>query len=145
MTNLLVYVLFFFFASRRRHTRCALVTGVQTCALPISVEHDLALVGRDQADDHVEAGGLAGAVGAEQADDFARVQGQAEVAHDLARAVALAQSLGDEHYSSSCFGGSASPALLPSPAGALFLGSKVMLPRPPPATAPPCPWPVPML
>src|SRR3546814_9056602 len=27
--------LFFFFTSRRRHTRCALVTGVQTCALPI--------------------------------------------------------------------------------------------------------------
>src|SRR3546814_3827925 len=25
----------FVFASRRRHTRCALVTGVQTCALPI--------------------------------------------------------------------------------------------------------------
>src|SRR3546814_1436671 len=25
----------FFFTSRRRHTRCALVTGVQTCALPI--------------------------------------------------------------------------------------------------------------
>src|SRR3546814_10322053 len=33
----------FFFSSRRRHTRCALVTGVQTCALPIfrrQVEHD---------------------------------------------------------------------------------------------------------
>src|SRR3546814_2057907 len=29
-------VLCFFFSSRRRHTRCALVTGVQTCALPIS-------------------------------------------------------------------------------------------------------------
>src|SRR3546814_1262861 len=29
---------FFFFSSRRRHTRCALVTGVQTCALPISAE-----------------------------------------------------------------------------------------------------------
>src|SRR3546814_5785038 len=29
-------VLFFFFSSRRRHTICALVTGVQTCALPIS-------------------------------------------------------------------------------------------------------------
>src|SRR3546814_5587342 len=28
----------FFFSSRRRHTRCALVTGVQTCALPISAE-----------------------------------------------------------------------------------------------------------
>src|SRR3546814_1710953 len=27
----------FFFASRRLHTRCALVTGVQTCALPICV------------------------------------------------------------------------------------------------------------
>src|SRR3546814_5299935 len=26
----------FFFSSRRRHTRCAVVTGVQTCALPIS-------------------------------------------------------------------------------------------------------------
>src|SRR3546814_4404667 len=26
----------FFFSSRRRHTRCALVTGVQTCALPTS-------------------------------------------------------------------------------------------------------------
>src|SRR3546814_6965747 len=35
---LCVFVSFlcFFFSSRRRHTRCALVTGVQTCALPIS-------------------------------------------------------------------------------------------------------------
>src|SRR3546814_20806048 len=31
-----VYLILFFFSSRRRHTRCALVTGVQTCALPIS-------------------------------------------------------------------------------------------------------------
>src|SRR3546814_8949441 len=30
--------LIFFFSSRRRHTRCALVTGVQTCALPISIQ-----------------------------------------------------------------------------------------------------------
>src|SRR3546814_15138636 len=30
-------MLYFFFSSRRRHTRCALVTGVQTCALPISI------------------------------------------------------------------------------------------------------------
>src|SRR3546814_6376958 len=29
-------MLLFFFSIRRRHTRCALVTGVQTCALPIS-------------------------------------------------------------------------------------------------------------
>src|SRR3546814_172096 len=32
----LILDVFFFFSSRRRHTRCALVTGVQTCALPIS-------------------------------------------------------------------------------------------------------------
>src|SRR3546814_6994233 len=30
----------FFFSSRRRHTRCALVTGVQTCALPIGNSAD---------------------------------------------------------------------------------------------------------
>src|SRR3546814_9788520 len=30
-----IFVRVFFFSSRRRHTRCALVTGVQTCALPI--------------------------------------------------------------------------------------------------------------
>src|SRR3546814_5263653 len=30
-------LLLLFFSSRRRHTRCALVTGVQTCALPIRV------------------------------------------------------------------------------------------------------------
>src|SRR3546814_3528123 len=29
------WFLFFFCSSRRRHTICALVTGVQTCALPI--------------------------------------------------------------------------------------------------------------
>src|SRR3546814_11880723 len=31
----IMFFLCFFFSSRRRHTRCALVTGVQTCALPI--------------------------------------------------------------------------------------------------------------
>src|SRR3546814_6211437 len=41
--------IFCFFSSRRRHTRCALVTGVQTCALPISAipaTAALALAGR---------------------------------------------------------------------------------------------------
>src|SRR3546814_5336277 len=39
----------FFFSSRRRHTRCALVTGVQTCALPIFDEaRKGALVGADE-------------------------------------------------------------------------------------------------
>src|SRR3546814_8456519 len=32
---LVLLICLFFFSSRRRHTRCALVTGVQTCALPI--------------------------------------------------------------------------------------------------------------
>src|SRR3546814_7172075 len=36
LTSVYDIVLYFFFSSRRRHTRCALVTGVQTCALPIS-------------------------------------------------------------------------------------------------------------
>src|SRR3546814_4387127 len=31
----LLRLVVFFFSSRRRHTSCALVTGVQTCALPI--------------------------------------------------------------------------------------------------------------
>src|SRR3546814_6205104 len=33
--------MFYFFSSRRRHTICALVTGVQTCALPISAHPHL--------------------------------------------------------------------------------------------------------
>src|SRR3546814_660387 len=36
MCRLRVPCRYFFFSSRRRHTRCALVTGVQTGALPIS-------------------------------------------------------------------------------------------------------------
>src|SRR3546814_8316288 len=37
LIDFILYVcfFFFFFSSRRWHTRCALVTGVQTCALPI--------------------------------------------------------------------------------------------------------------
>src|SRR3546814_8035323 len=38
-------IVFFFFSSRRRHTRCALVTGVQTCALPIFMKVFLATTG----------------------------------------------------------------------------------------------------
>src|SRR3546814_7952468 len=41
----------FFFSSRRRHTRCALVTGVQTCALPIcSALKDRATIGAPRCD-----------------------------------------------------------------------------------------------
>src|SRR3546814_3759244 len=51
-----IFDVFFFFSSRRRHTRCALVTGVQTCALPICVglirdfEHAEAIVANGEAD-----------------------------------------------------------------------------------------------
>src|SRR3546814_2375710 len=40
----------FFFSSRRRHTRCALVTGVQTCALPICDYIDRGLESREVVD-----------------------------------------------------------------------------------------------
>src|SRR3546814_2331735 len=57
----------FFFSSRRRHTRCALVTGVQTCALPISggvliiiARRNILLVGQILA---VEADRIIAAVG----------------------------------------------------------------------------------
>src|SRR3546814_49160 len=42
------------FSSRRRHTRCALVTGVQTCALPISAPRAKVDVGDE---DRAEPGG----------------------------------------------------------------------------------------
>src|SRR3546814_7219907 len=41
---MLILCLSFFFSSRRRQTRCALVTGVQTCALPIFYEPKLLLL-----------------------------------------------------------------------------------------------------
>src|SRR3546814_84741 len=62
-------LVFFFFSSRRRHTRCALVTGVQTCALPIfALEHTarvLIVAGRAVRavrDRHAVAGAQAGEV-----------------------------------------------------------------------------------
>src|SRR3546814_9184392 len=45
----------FFFSSRRRHTRCALVTGVQTCALPIFARMEGQLTATLQMDDGDQA------------------------------------------------------------------------------------------
>src|SRR3546814_7901267 len=56
----------FFFSSRRRHTRCALVTGVQTCALPIYPRWQ----------------GIKRGYGAE---DVVRLRGSVLVEHTLAR------------------------------------------------------------
>ncbi len=91
----------------------------------LAVQHDAAGIGFDQAHDHVEAGGLAGAVGAEQADHFTGIEGQPEVLDDFALLVLLAQALGDKHY-----------FLLPAAgaAGVLFLGGmtvRTRLPSPP--------------
>src|SRR3546814_18375650 len=44
---LLRYCSVFFCSSRRRHTRCALVTGVQTCALPICLSNGTAMLQRN--------------------------------------------------------------------------------------------------
>src|SRR3546814_10577191 len=52
-------MLIFFFSSRRRHTRCALVTGVQTCALPIFPDGRSLDLGRMVATDPSGASGLA--------------------------------------------------------------------------------------
>src|SRR3546814_17952282 len=51
-------VLCFFFSSRRRHTRCALVTGVQTCALPIYKEGETNFGVNDHGQMHFEIKGL---------------------------------------------------------------------------------------
>src|SRR3546814_1246948 len=59
----------FFLSSRRRHTRCALVTGVQTCALPISVIAEL--IGNGKLPPSVAGATLVGVYkGAVQVDSF---------------------------------------------------------------------------
>src|SRR3546814_15750543 len=73
-----LYGAFFFFSSRRRHTRCALVTGVQTCALPICPGHDGRPRRRQSRGDHHRA----------------RQSGLLRVAAD--RSAAAAQRLGQE-------------------------------------------------
>ena len=68
----------------------------------LAVQFDLAGIGGDQADDHVEAGGLAGAVRPQQADHFAGFQAQPEIADDLALAIGLAQPLCGQHHLVPC-------------------------------------------
>src|SRR3546814_16199902 len=77
----------FFFSSRRRHTRCALVTGVQTCALPISPGPSLR-AGRGGRG----GGGRNSGVGAGEEPDADRA---AEIGRD-GRADAVGVDAGDE-------------------------------------------------
>ena len=54
-----------------------------------SSKQDLALVGLHQAHDHVEAGGLAGTIGSQQAHDLALVHLHAHAVHHGAALVAF--------------------------------------------------------
>ena len=70
------------------------------------VDQYATLVRLDQPDDHIEAGGFAGTVRTEQADDLAAVDRQADVAYHLAAFIGLGQMLGFQgcHYSAFFFG-----------------------------------------
>jgi len=66
----------------------------------LAVEHDVAGVQRHQADDHVERGRLARAVGAEQADHLAAFHVKRHVLDHRARTVALLQMADDQRAGS---------------------------------------------
>src|SRR3546814_5223578 len=55
---------FFFFSDRRRHTRCALVTGVQTCALPIFDMVNNSLHALNELQSAISSGGILGILSA---------------------------------------------------------------------------------
>src|SRR3546814_5153137 len=97
----------FFFSSRRRHTRCALVTGVQTCALPILFA--VALSGltillsgvtalRGYADRNMELAAQLGAYGVEPALVFNDPVAAREGLEPLTRIPGIARRL-EEHTS----------------------------------------------
>src|SRR3546814_12509979 len=85
------FVFVFFFSSRRRHTRCALVTGVQTCALPILQLGDL----RGQFADGADALLVLAAGMRRHAGDLELEEARALAAGD--HVAALAARLGVEH------------------------------------------------
>src|SRR5690606_19994599 len=95
------------------------------------VDLDGAVVGRDEADDHVERGGLARAVGAEQADDFALVEAEREVADDGAPAIALAQPAGTQHQGEVPGAGALAASFACAAGAAFFVGWMIMCTRPP--------------
>src|SRR3546814_8967016 len=78
-------VIRFFFSSRRRHTRCALVTGVQTCALPL-VRLALGPDGAIAPDVHGKAPGRGAWIGVPRA-DLETAQAKGKLKGGLARAL----------------------------------------------------------
>src|SRR3546814_10017304 len=75
----------FFFSSIRRHTRCALVTGVQTCALPIS---KWALAAKNRWDLHDSGDGI----------DAKEAAFAAKMIRDRVRVLPADKALPDEVY-----------------------------------------------
>src|SRR3546814_9328119 len=69
----------FFLSSRRRHTRCALVTGVQTCALPIFGDHGFVLAPMQ---DGLRLTSGAEFAGVDAAPDFRRIYRMLALAHE---------------------------------------------------------------
>src|SRR3546814_13004217 len=80
--------MFFVFSSRRRHTRCELVTGVQTCALPISGDGVLP--------DSGEPAGGAGVAGRDLGSVRGRVRGSCRSGYSRELFVGLMQVLAAE-------------------------------------------------
>src|SRR3546814_7013931 len=80
----------FFCSSRRRHTRCALVTGVQTCALPISVHTAIAactgIAGSTRIGRRCMIGGAVGIAGHIEVADDVIILGRAMVTGSIAKA-----------------------------------------------------------
>ncbi|MEY4138798.1 MAG: hypothetical protein RLZZ371_980 [Pseudomonadota bacterium] len=69
-----------------------------------TVNRDVARAGAHQSDNHVERGGLAGAVGSEQTHHFALAHGQRDVLDDLAAAVEFLQVMRFEATLGRCVG-----------------------------------------
>ena len=91
--------------------------GRSVTSSPLKI--DAARIGRRQADGHVESRGLAGAVRAEQADDFARLHLEADAAHNRAAAVRLREVLRAERRHSALAAACRSVSLLGLRAGSL--------------------------
>src|SRR3546814_8456944 len=76
-----MFIVTVFFSSRRRHTRCALVTGAQTCALPIFEKGKEAAVVESvkaASEIYAPADGEVTAVNEALADELGMVNGDAE-------------------------------------------------------------------
>ena len=71
--------------------------GVRQVAVAPAEDQGLAAVGLGEADEHPHRGGLAGAVGAEEARDGARLAAERDVGDDRASAASLGECFGVDH------------------------------------------------